>query len=338
MVFLLGIGIVVVLLIIGISILLTFTHDSMENTAKNFALQLGSLVSLYVSITGLIMVLFNVITIQYPDVAAQGYWEYESAASGLRFAIAMLIVFFPAYIVLTRLVNNVRRNEHGTYLMLTKWLIYLSLLIGGATLLGDLVAVIFNYLNGELTIRFILKALAFLVVIGAAFTYYLFDARGYWQTHEKHSIQYGAGAALIVILVLILGFMNTKAPAEVREMKIDQQQITDLSVIQSRVYDYYQVNGKLPASMEAAFSGVPTPVASAGRDSYTYTATSDTSFSICAGFAYPSSQADQAQYAATPLYIDGGIKNSENWDHGKDNWCFERVINAAAPVKLLNVQ
>jgi hypothetical protein len=37
-------------------------------------------------------------------------------------------------------------------------LVYLSLLVGGGVLLGDLVAVILAFLNGEITTRFILKA------------------------------------------------------------------------------------------------------------------------------------------------------------------------------------
>ncbi len=110
----------------------------MENTAKNFALQLGSLISLYISIVALIILLSGVITLQYPDVA-NGYWEQESASSSIRFSIAMLFVFFPTYIALTRMVNTIRRVEQGVYLALTKWLIYLSLLIGGGAILGDLV-------------------------------------------------------------------------------------------------------------------------------------------------------------------------------------------------------
>jgi hypothetical protein len=48
-------------------------------------------------------------------------------------------------------------------------LVYLSLLVGGGVLLGDLVAIILAFLNGEITTRFILKAGVLLVVVGAAF-------------------------------------------------------------------------------------------------------------------------------------------------------------------------
>ena len=285
----------------------------MENTAKNFALQLGSLVSLYVSIGALIALLFGMITVQYPDVA-QGYWEVDSATSSIRFSIALLVVFFPTYLILTRLVNLIRRTEHGVYLTLTKWLIYISLLIGGAILLGDLVFVLNSFLNGELTTRFVLKALAFFVVVGTGFVYYLFDARGYWQTHEKQSIQYGAIVTIAVITSLIFGFMNIQAPAEVREMKIDSIQLMDLQNIQSRIEEAYSITGKLPVSTDILFVGIESPKASEGREAYTYTVTSPTTFELCAEFAYPSSKSEQMQYTQ-PMPQEGMImKNPYNWD------------------------
>ena len=297
----------------------------MENTAKNFALQLGSLVSLYVTIIGLIMLLFSVITVHYPD-AAQGYWEIESAATTIRFGIAMLIVFFPVYLILTRLVNNVRRNEHGTYLRLTKWLIYLSILVGGADILGDLVGVINGFLNGELTIRFALKALSFFVVIASAFVYYLFDAKGYWQTHEKESITYAIGATVLVIAGLTLGFMNTQTPSEVREYRLDTTQITDLTLMQSNVESSFNTKGTLPQSLNDAFDGMQIPVAPENRDAYTYRVISPTSYELCATFAYESSKTEQMQYSE-PMYVgDMGIKGNNNWTHGKGKWCFTRNV------------
>lgn len=297
----------------------------MENTAKNFALQLGSLVSLYVTIVGLIILLFSVITVHYPD-AAQGYWEIESAQTSIRFGIAMLIVFFPTYLILTRLVNNVRRNEHGTYLMLTKWLIYLSLLVGGAAILGDLVSVINGYLEGELTIRFALKALSFFVVIASAFVYYLFDAKGYWQTHEQESITYGIGATILVIAGLTLGFMNTQTPSEVRDYRLDSTQVNDLMLIQSNIESSYNTKNALPDSIEDAFGGIEMPTSPENRDAYEYRTTGATSYELCATFAYESSKSEQMQFSE-PMYVgDMGIKGNNNWTHGEGHWCFTRNV------------
>ncbi len=298
----------------------------MENTAKNFALQLGSLVSLYVSVSALVVLLFGIITTLHPD-PAQGYFEYEDASSSIRFSIALLVVFFPTYIILTRLVNTIRRTEHGTYLTLTKWLIYISLLIGGGILLGDLVYVLNSFLNGELTTRFILKAISFFIVVGAGFVYYLFDARGYWQEHEKTSIQYGIGVAIVVIVTIIFGFTHIEAPAEVREMKIDALQLTDLQNIQYRIEEAYNIDSKVPNSINELFIGIEAPVAGEGRQPYVYTVTSPTTFELCAEFAYPSTKSEQMQYTQPIRFEETVLKNPYNWDHGDGNWCFKRVVS-----------
>ncbi len=299
----------------------------MENTtAKHFALQLGSLISLYVTLGALINLLFAIITVQYPDVI-NGYWEYDSAAYGIRLSIALLIVFFPAYIVLTRFVNVARRTQESAYLGLTKWLIYLSLLVGGAVMLGDVVTIINNFLNGELTIRFILKALVVLVVVGVAFTYYLFDARGYWQTHEEKSKQYGMGVAVVVIAALVFGFMNTETPSQVREMRLDQTQISDLQTIQYHIEESYRVNSKLPQTLSTPYEGLVIPEAPEGRDDYSYTVTGPNTFELCANFAYPTNKSEQMRYSE-PMYMDKGIVNPNNWEHSEGEWCFKRTMGS----------
>lgn len=302
----------------------TELHD-MENTAKNFALQLGSLISLYISIGSLITLLLSVITIIYPDQASY-YWEQESASASIRTSIAILVVFFPTYIFLTRMVNNIRRIEHGMYLTLTKWLIYLSLLIGGGVLLGDLVAVIMSFLNGELSIRFTLKALAILLVVTTAFLYYLADARGYWQTHEKESIRYAMFVAVCVIGAIVFGFLHTQSPAEVRAINLDRNQIIDLQNIQSHIESYTALNGALPLSLNDAFLGLTVPTAPDTRAAYTYTKKSSTSFSLCAEFAYPSITVTDV-YATPVIKEPYAIKNPNNWDYSAGTWCFERVLN-----------
>ena len=285
----------------------------MENTARNFALQLGSLISLYVSIGALLTLLFSVINAAYPDVASSYYYSANDYGYTIRGAIATLIVFFPAYILLTRFVNKVRRAESGAYTSFTKWLIYLSLVVGGGVLLGDLVAILLNFLNGELTVRFLLKAVSVFGVVGAAFAYYTLDARGYWHEHETESKRYGAIAALAVVAAIVLGFMNTESPADVRQYKIDERIMNDMSSIENAVQEYYNVEGTLPASIEEAYRGVPNiPTAPEGRDGYTYSTTGPLAYELCAEFAY-ASQTNRDWYGAS-------------WAHNEGNWCFKRVV------------
>lgn len=300
----------------------------MENTAKNFALQLGSLITLYISIGSLIALLFSIITVQYPD-QAQMPWEYESATSSIRFSIAMLIVFFPSYIVLTRFVNTIRRTEQGTYLTLTKWLIYLSLLVGGGVLLGDLVAVLNGFLEGELTIRFVLKALSVLLVTGSAFAYYILDVRGYWKEHEQHSVYYAVIIGAVVFLSLVTGFMNTETPGEVRDRNLDSKQLSDLQEIQSRVESYSILHEGLPTTVEDAYESLTPPQAPDGRTAYMYQVVETNSFKLCAEFASESTSGSDVYYPGKMLYTEPQtIKNPDDWNHGAGIWCFTRVMNS----------
>ncbi len=293
----------------------------MDNSnAKHFALQLGSLISLYVSIGALIQLLFGIITVQFPD-ELNGYWEISSASGSMRLAIALLVVFFPTYLALTRVIN-VARRAGAIYLPITKWLIYLSLVIGGAVLLGDFVSVIYNFLNGELTIRFLLKALTVLVVVGSAFTYYVYDARGYWQTNETKSKQYAFGGIILVLVSIVFGYMNIENPAEVRERAADMRQISDLSMIQSSVLNSYVIANALPTSLDE----LPlTPTAPEGRSEYTYELVTPTSFKLCAEFEYASTPEEYPHNT----YYDRGmmLKNPDDWTHEAGEWCFTRVVS-----------
>ncbi|MFM2381697.1 MAG: hypothetical protein RLZZ76_464 [Candidatus Parcubacteria bacterium] len=293
-----------------------------QNTARNFALQLGSLITLYVSIVAVLMVVFGAINVLYPDAASYG-WEYSSAQEGMRTGIAMLVVFFPVFLITTRMVNRIRRTETGTYLVLTKWLVYLSLLVGGAVLLGDIVTVILGYLNGELTTRFVLKAASLAVVLSAALFYYVKDAQGYWLTHEKESKLYGLVAIAIAVAALTVGFMFSDSPSKVREMKLDAEQVANLSDMQWRIEDHYRINKSLPKTTDELYVGISPAKAPESRTAYEYKVTDEDTYQLCATFMYPSTPIN----ASTIAYVDSSMKNPyNNWDHGQGVTCFERTI------------
>lgn len=320
----------------------------MENhTAKHFVLQLGSLISLYLSLSFLLVLLFGLINLIYPD-AADSIWQIESASSSVRLGIAMTVVFFPTYLVLTRSVNkDRRRNPAGSYLGLTKWLIYLSLLIGGAVLLGDLVAVIMGFLEGDLTQRFLLKALAVVMVVGSAFGYYVYDVRGGWLENEKKSIIFGSVASMLVLVVALFGFAYIDSPSTVREQKIDLTQVQDLQNIQWRIGDYFQLNEVLPTTLAvlAESTGVPVPTSPEDRPPYQYNIT-ETGFELCAVFTQSSKldeglklapQISPRDLSIRPVYEtkDGQmvvvqpaitIIKPTIWEHGEGEVCFKSVV------------
>jgi hypothetical protein len=238
----------------------------------------------------------------------------------------MVAVFFPTYLVLTRIVNRLRRQDKNEqYLHLTKWLIYLSLLVGGLTLLVDLVVVLNYFLEGDLTTRFICKALAVLMVIGAAVHYYSYDARGFWTTHEQASILYAFVAGILVTVSLVFGFTQVATPNEVREHKLDAKQITELQDMQYKIVEYYYATGSstLPADLDEAYRGFDVPKAPEGRETYTYSIT-DTGFSLCATFS--DDMQNDTNYGASIPDKTSLILNEFDWRYKAGKFCFARVI------------
>ena len=306
--------------------MLYYTHMN-QSAIKNFVMQLAALISLYLSLSFLLVLAFGVINLMFPD-AADSVWQIESNHGAVRFGIAMSIVFFPAFLVLTRLVNKARRKEEGEYFALTRWAIYLSLLVAGLVLLGDLVAVIFAFLEGEITTRFILKALALLVVIGLAFYYYILDARGYWLKNESKSKMVGLVAGLIALATIVTGFYHIDTPQTVREMKIDEEQKNDLQTIQWEIQNYINQETTIPANLEALNNAFDLPEAPEGREAYEYRVT-DNGFALCATFAEDYKEeyyGEYSSYAYDKSMTEPYIVNDMDWRYKAGRYCFEREV------------
>ncbi len=297
----------------------------METNQRNVVLQLGALITLYLSISFTLVILFAVIDKLLPS-PIDAVWQIEQVNQNIRLGLAMVVVFFPTYLFLTRKIQRYRRQETGAlYQTITKWLIYLSLLIGGLVLLGTLVTVIYNFLNGDLTLRFLLKAGGMVAILGLACFYYLKDAQGYWVKHEKLSIQVGAVAGTIVLALVSTGIALNDSPDMVRQMKMDTQQVQDLQSIQWSIENYLQVNSTTtpPETLEELTPYLAIPEAPDSRDNYEYVVTEE-GFSLCATFAFSSAN-DQMN---SPVYgpKDGLTIIGSRWDYEAGRYCFERQV------------
>lgn len=144
---------------------------------KDVFLNILSILTLYISAGSFLALLFQYINVFFPD-PLQSFYETRSAYSAIRWAIAALIVFYPVHLWLmwslhkSYLLTPLKRN-----LRIRKWLVYFTLFATGLILMGDIVALIYNLLGGELTVRFTLKVLTVLLVAGTVFGYYFWDIK-----------------------------------------------------------------------------------------------------------------------------------------------------------------
>lgn len=294
-----------------------------KTSPKDFFVWLGAMVALYVSVGSFIALLFRYIDVLFPDVVYGGYDPYSG---GIRFAIASLIVVFPLYFYLTQMIQrDLRADPEKRELGIRKWLIYITLFVAGVALAIDLVTVLYTFLGGELTNRFLLKALSIFAVIGGVFWYYFKDLKGFWIDHEKESRMAGYGIGGLIVVSVVAGFFIIGSPQTQRDIRIDNDRVSDLQSIQSQiVYSYWQSKGALPSSLDDLNDPVVGFVAPTDPETgaaYGYRVVNNTTFELCATFTEASVG---GQTVTKPISAD---PYGQNWTHEAGEQCFERAID-----------
>jgi hypothetical protein len=245
----------------------------------------------------------------------------------MRISIAFLVVTVPLFVYLIRLVHeDIRRTVAKRDLWVRRWLVVLTLFVAGVTIAADLVTLIYVFLQGELSTRFILKALSFVVLPGAAFWYFLEELKGTWEVRKKQSEIIGIGVVSVVAFLIAGGFMIIGSPFTMRLMQLDNQRINDLMQLQSAVLMHYQQTGIVPASVEelrSPLNNFMLPVDPETTLPYGYSKTGDLSFSLCATFATEGNENSLFPAQSKPVTEEGWYR----FKHGMGETCFERPID-----------
>lgn len=146
-------------------------------SAKEAFLYLVLFSTLYVSAYNLNRLIFSFIERGFPDPAEPAALV-EYTRHSIRWAVASLIIAFPVFLYVSRLVGQaIRREPIKRASRVRKWLTYLTLFIAAGVLIGDLTTLVYNFLGGELSARFLLKVLTVGTIAGSIFGYYLWDLR-----------------------------------------------------------------------------------------------------------------------------------------------------------------
>lgn len=299
-----------------------------RNLPRDVFLHLFAMVTLYWSAISFITLCWQYINHFFPD-ALVDYYSRASFSGSIRFAIASLIIVFPLFLLTAWVLNRIYAKESVVReSKIRKWLIYLTLFITSLVIIGDLIFVINTFLGGEITIRFILKALSVLVVAGAIFAYYLDDVR---RNVSSDLSKYIAGACAIIVLVAVVGaFFIVGSPMKARAEQFDQQRVMDLQNIQWQVVNYWQRKGQLPnnlTDLNDSISGYTVPVDPETSIAYEYTATgfANLGFQLCSTFNLPSDANGNMKNVPTPAMYPGEI--SQSWNHPAGRFCFDRSID-----------
>lgn len=298
-------------------------------TPKDFFLWLGAVIALYFSVGSFIALSFAYIDRLVGTSAIIGYDPYSG---GIQFAIANLIVIFPLYLFLTRMLNKAIRQEPAKKdIWVRRWVVFLTIFAAGAGIVIDLVVLITTFLGGEeLTAAFLLKVLSVLIVFSGVFYYYLQDIKGVWEQKEKKSKMIGAVVALLVLAFIIAGFFIMGSPATQKALRQDNQRISDLRSIQSQVTEYYRTTEALPETLEELQDPLVGNYVQSDPetgDSYEYTATGKLAFELCATFALPLPEFDEEQIDRGDWRVRELQQTAAEWSHDEGRTCFERTVD-----------
>jgi hypothetical protein len=139
--------------------------------AREAFFYLTAFTCLYVSAVAFVLMVFNLIDVAIPDATHQ-YWNNEWSFSTIRSALSALVVFFPLYLVFLWLIH--RDTVSGKTVAgggVERWLTYLTLFVIVLTMLVDASTLLYWMLEGEATMRLLLKAVSLFAVMCGVFAW-----------------------------------------------------------------------------------------------------------------------------------------------------------------------
>ncbi len=134
--------------------------------------------TLYVSAFNLGGLFFQLINRAFPDPAIDPALALQASREAIRWAISLLVVAFPVFVFVSWTNERaVRRDPSQRLSKVRRWLTYLTLFVAASILIGDVTSIVYNFLGGELTTRFLLKVLTVGAIAGAVFGHFRRDLR-----------------------------------------------------------------------------------------------------------------------------------------------------------------
>lgn len=146
-------------------------------SARDAFFYLVTFAALYVVAYSLIFLLFIYVEMAFP-LREVGYYEVARGHDSIRGYIASLIVAFPLYYLVSAAVDrSIKRDPVKRGSRVRRWLTYMTLFITAQIFIGDMITLIWYFLNGDFTVRFALKVLIVAAIAGSILVQYYIEMR-----------------------------------------------------------------------------------------------------------------------------------------------------------------
>ncbi len=282
-----------VILIISIVLAIRNGNTNMNNkhNAKYTFYYLLSLAALIFMAISLGMILFGIIDKTIPDILKM--YGSSSIGSQMRFAISALFISAPIFYCMSYLINKgLHKGELEKDSATRRWLTYFIILVSSLIILGSFVGVINNFLSGELTSRFLLKAASVLLISGLAFSFYLYDVKR--ENPEKPSKVakiFFFSTLAIVIAIFVAAWFFVESPKVARQRRVDDVIIQSMNSLENAVNSYYEGNKRLPNDIEelknyrySYYPNFNSMIDPETKEPIVYQKVSDKEYEMCATF------------------------------------------------------
>jgi len=222
-----------------------------NNAAKYAFFYMLSLVALVFTALSAGMIIFQFINKNIEDVLQSGGGQFSPEA--LKFAISALVIATPIFYLTSRqiqksLFSGALDRESG----IRKWLTYFILFIASVVMLGWLISTINSFLDGELTMKFFLKAFTAIGIAAAVFTFYYYDIRRSEIVNKKDRVVavYFYVSLVFILAVFTASLFIVESPRETRSRKLDNAVLDSFNQVDQAVNEYYRENKKMPENLE----------------------------------------------------------------------------------------
>lgn len=245
----------------------------------------------------------------------------------IRWATAAIVAAFPTFLFMQKIISKELAENPGLGISpVRRWLTYLTLFVAVVVLLTDLIFLVLRLLEGEITSRFVLKAVIVGSLAGGVVFHYLRELRK-WE-EKLSSMPFFPESLLKKVLVGLIGISVagavyvTGGPVKARYLAQDEQRVKDLRNIYYKVDQFYRAEGRLPNTLEECNTS-PDVFIRNKRDAitgkpYGYKVVDNRTFELSGNFNLPSPKRERGPENRS-YYVD---YDESFWTHPAGNHSF----------------
>lgn len=278
-----------------------------NHNAKYAFYYLLSLVALIFTTVSVAMISYSIIDKTVPDALNAYMSNYDGQ---LKFAISALIIATPIFYFISSLIfKGLRKQELEKDSGVRRWLTYLILLVSSLIILGVFIGMINSLLSGELTSRFVLKAITIFILAAGVFSFYFYDIKREDLVRKDIVVRLFFYISLaLVVTAFIAAFFFVESPKTARSRRLDQIVINNISGLESSVNTYYERNKKLPENLDVlkaeknVYLDANSLLDPETKEPIVYRKINEKDFELCATFRLDSAEINTDRMSAAVSY------------------------------------